>query len=87
LLIRRTKSAAEALRKSGFSQVYDLQGGYLKWTTKMKPVEGTSATKDAKAITDAELEAILAQHSVVILDFLRHGVVLYQNDASRRKTF
>ena len=65
----RSASAAEALRKNGFSQVYDLQGGYLKWTTKMKPVEGVKAAKDTKAITDAELEALLAQHSVVILDF------------------
>lgn len=65
----RSAAAAEAFRKNGFSQVYDLQGGYLKWTTKMKPVEGISAAKDAKAITDAELEALLAQHSVVILDF------------------
>ena len=65
----RSAAAAEALRKNGFSQVYDLQGGYLKWTTKMKPVEGTSAAKDSKAITEAELETLLAQHSIVILDF------------------
>lgn len=65
----RSAAATEALRKSGFSQVYDLQGGYLKWTTKMKPIEGSKEVSNSKAISDTELESMLSQHSVVILDF------------------
>ena len=65
----RSAAAAEAFKKNGFTQVYDLQGGYLKWTTKLKPIEGSKAVSNNKAITDAELDALLAQHSVVILDF------------------
>ncbi len=65
----RSAAASEILRKNGFTQVYDLQGGYLKWTSKNKPVENTQAQTNTKEISEAELNTILQKHPLVILDF------------------
>ena len=67
----RSAQAAEVLRKDGFSQVYELQGGYLKWTAQQKPVEGVPATSSVKAtaLTANELAKVLAANQLVLVDF------------------
>ena len=67
----RSAQAAEVLRKDGFSQVYELQGGYLKWTAQQKPVEGVPATSSVKAtaMTANELAKVLAANQLVLVDF------------------
>jgi thioredoxin 1 len=67
----RSAQAAEVLRKDGFSQVYELQGGYLKWTGQQKPVEGVPAKSSVKAtaMTSNELTKVLAANQLVLVDF------------------
>lgn len=65
----RSAEAAKLMREQGFTQVYELQGGYLKWTTKMKPVEGVPANTTAKTITPAELQQTIANNRLVLVDF------------------
>ncbi|MGF7215437.1 thioredoxin [Spirosoma lacussanchae] len=65
----RSAEAAKLMREQGFASVYELQGGYLKWTTKLKPIEGAKASPTAKAITPAELKALSASNQLVLVDF------------------
>ncbi len=65
----RSAEAAKLMREQGFATVYELQGGYLKWTTKLKPVEGVSLDASAKAVTPDQLQQITSSHSLVLVDF------------------
>ena len=66
----RSAKAAEQMRAQGFS-VYELQGGYLKWTTQLKPVAGVPAqpTTSAKAITPDALQKLATDTRLVLVDF------------------
>jgi thioredoxin len=64
----RSAQAAELMRKEGF-QVTELKGGYLKWTTKMKPLEGVPAVKHDVAWKKADFDAILQKETHVVVDF------------------
>lgn len=65
----RSAEAAKLLREQGYANVYELQGGYLKWTTKLKPVEGVKADASAKAVTPDQLKAIVKGNRLVLVDF------------------
>ncbi|MBB6001527.1 thioredoxin domain-containing protein [Arcicella rosea] len=65
----RSKAAAEVLKQNGFTTVYDLQGGYLKWTASNLPVEGSKENTNAKGYSKTDIEAILKENEVVVLDF------------------
>lgn len=65
----RSKAAAEVLKQNGFSSVYELQGGYLKWTANNLPVEGSKENTSAKGYSKTEIETILKENEVVVLDF------------------
>ncbi|MBC7571905.1 MAG: thioredoxin [Spirosoma sp.] len=66
----RSAQAAQQMRERGFS-VYELQGGYLKWTTQLKPIEGVPAqpATSAKAITPDALQKLTANNRLVLVDF------------------
>jgi len=65
----RSSEAAKVMREQGFSSVYELEGGYLKWTTKLKPVEGVAADQSASSISQEQLNTILINNDLVLLDF------------------
>ena len=65
----RSAGAAKLMREQGFTSVYELEGGYLKWTTKMKPLEGVKAQASAKAVTPAQLQALATSNRLVLVDF------------------
>jgi thioredoxin 1 len=65
----RSADAAKLMREQGFSTVYELQGGYLKWTTKLKPVEGVAHDQSAASISQEQLTTILTSNDLVLLDF------------------
>jgi len=64
----RSAQAAEIMRKEGF-QVTELKGGYLKWTTKMKPLEGVPSVKHDQAWKKSDFDAIIQKESHVVVDF------------------
>jgi len=66
----RSAQAAEQMREQGFS-VYEMQGGYLKWTTLLKPIEGVPAqpATSAKAITPDALRQTASDNRLVLVDF------------------
>ncbi|MES2518458.1 MAG: thioredoxin domain-containing protein [Bacteroidota bacterium] len=65
----RSAEAANIMKQNGFKEVYEMGGGYLKWTTKMKPVEGIKPMESANALTKEYLDKLLKENKVVMLDF------------------
>ncbi|MCU0467795.1 MAG: thioredoxin domain-containing protein [Arcicella sp.] len=65
----RSAEAATIFKQNGFTEVYDLGGGYLKWTTKMKPVEGVKPTDRKNALSKEYIEKSVKENKIVVLDF------------------
>ncbi len=64
----RSAQAAELMRAKGF-QVTELKGGYLKWTTKMKPLEGVPSVQHDAAWSLADFEKLTKAEDAVVVDF------------------
>lgn len=64
----RSAQAAEILRNEGF-QVTELQGGYLKWTTKLKPLEGVPNVKHDDAWDLSTFGKLIQGENAVVVDF------------------
>lgn len=64
----RSAQAAEMMRAMGF-QVTELKGGYLKWTTKMMPLEGVPTVKHDAAWSLADFEKLAKENDAVVVDF------------------
>ena len=64
----RSAQAAEIMRKEGF-QVTELQGGYLKWTTKLKPLEGVPNVKHDDAWDLSAFGKLIQGENAVVVDF------------------
>jgi thioredoxin len=66
----RSASAARELRKTGFTTVYELEGGILKWRSLGFP-EGKSSTQSTvkTGISVQQFEDSLASRGLVLVDF------------------
>ncbi len=66
----RSKTAHELLAKNGFTNIVELEGGYLKWSSENKPVEGAAkpATADGKISLD-DLKKNIKENKLVLVDF------------------
>jgi thioredoxin len=64
----RSAQAAELLKKEGY-QVTELKGGYLKWTTKLKPLEGVPAVSHDAAWDLAAFAKETKEGKAVVVDF------------------
>ncbi len=64
----RSAQAAEILRNNGY-QVTELQGGYLKWTTKLKPLEGVPSVSHDQAWDLSAFEKQIQGENAVVVDF------------------
>jgi thioredoxin 1 len=62
---QRSGEAAAKLRKAGFKQVYDLQGGIIKWRAAGLPETGHKP----KSMNKAQYEALLNSDKLVLIDF------------------
>ncbi len=63
----RTKTAGARLKSMGYTNVYELQGGYLKWTAKMLPVAGVQRNT-TPTWTSARLNSLIESQPVVLVD-------------------
>ncbi|WP_435356781.1 thioredoxin domain-containing protein [Emticicia sp. SJ17W-69] len=67
---RRSSDAAVFLRDLGFNEVYDMAGGFAKWTSSSKPyVSDNITTQPIAAFTMENLERILKTNDLVLIDF------------------
>ncbi|MHA8074862.1 thioredoxin domain-containing protein [Aquirufa sp. HETE-40SA] len=64
----RSAQAAEQMRAAGF-QVTEMKGGYLKWTTRLKPLEGVPNVKHDAAWNLGDFKKEIASSDAVVVDF------------------
>jgi thioredoxin 1 len=74
----RSAKAAEVFRKAGFTNIFDLKGGFMSWENSGKPVEkSTSVSTTVAAITKLpyhiynrkEYDSLIASGKPVLIDF------------------
>lgn len=65
----RSASAAEYLSKNGFNEIYDLQGGLLKWREANFPEEKDSTAAAIQGMNLQEFEALIQTDKYVLVDF------------------
>ncbi|KGO90253.1 thioredoxin domain-containing protein [Flavobacterium suncheonense] len=61
----RSKKAAYKLHEMGFTEVYDMEGGYIKWSATHPSAEKAAE----KGMTKSEYEKLIASDKVVVIDF------------------
>lgn len=64
----RSAKAAEILSKAGFKQIYDVQGGFVKWSGTGLPVE-EGATPPKGGMSMEEFTRLTAAGKPVLIDF------------------
>ena len=64
----RSVQAGEMLRAAGY-QVNELKGGYLKWTTKLKPLEGVPKIAHDAAWSLSDFTKRIQESDAVVVDF------------------
>lgn len=68
----RSKAAAELIAKEGFKEVYDMEGGYIKWDSENKAVKmpvSDDDEVDEKTLSFAEFDKIVSSEQPVLVDF------------------
>jgi thioredoxin 1 len=65
----RSASAAKKMRKDGFTQVFELEGGIIKWRAAGIPEDNSSSEKKPKGMSKADFEALLDRNKTVLVDF------------------
>ena len=67
---KRSTDAAIFLRGLGFKEVYDLSGGFAKWTSSSKPyISNNPNTKPIAALTIENLDEIVRSNDLVLINF------------------
>lgn len=64
----RSAAAAKHMRDLGFTTVYELDGGILKWRAQNLPETAAAASKNG-GMTESEFKAQLADDRIVLVDF------------------
>jgi thioredoxin 1 len=64
----RSSSAASTMRASGFKEVYELEGGIMKWRGANLP-ETTANTVASTGMNKQQFEAMLNSDKMVLIDF------------------
>lgn len=65
----RSHDAAEQLRSSGYTSVYELDGGLMKWRAANLPVVTSTSSPGATGMTQEEFERKLTSGKLVLVDF------------------
>ncbi|AFK01737.1 Thioredoxin domain-containing protein [Emticicia oligotrophica DSM 17448] len=66
----RSAAAALAMRESGFKEVYELEGGIMKWRGENLPeTTSSSTTNKSEGLNKSQFEALLNADKLVLVDF------------------
>ncbi len=65
----RSGAAVSSLRSKGFQQVYEMQGGIMKWNAAGLPLETTEGVDAPAGMSKADFEALYDTDKVVLVDF------------------
>lgn len=67
---RRSSDAAAFLRDLGYKEVYDMAGGFAKWTSSSKPyVSSNTTTQPIAAFTLDDLDRVVNANELILIDF------------------
>lgn len=64
----RSKGAVEKLRELGYTDVHELKGGYMKWTSKMMPIAGVARSTASPQWTPARFDSLIHAQPLVFVD-------------------
>ncbi len=64
----RSSSAANKMRSSGFAQVYEMEGGIMKWRSANLP-ETTHNTAASSGMNKQQFDALIRPDRLVLIDF------------------
>lgn len=64
----RSSAAAKKMRSDGFTQVYELSGGIMKWNSENLPVTTDNVTT-SNGMTKQQFEELLNSEKLVLIDF------------------
>jgi thioredoxin 1 len=65
----RSGAAAKALQEAGFKEIYDLQGGFLKWTSAGKKFDQNKEVTKKSGMSKEAFEKLIASDKPVLIDF------------------
>ena len=65
----RSGAAAAKMRADGFKEVYELEGGIMKWRAAGLPETTTEASTTTTGMTKAQFNALLQTDKTVLIDF------------------
>jgi thioredoxin len=65
----RSTQAAAQMRAKGFTKVYELDGGILKWNQASKPVEKSAGAVNSPGMSTEAFNQLLKSHELVLVDF------------------
>ena len=65
----RSGAAASKMRADGFKEVYELQGGILKWKSADMPVTTEITTAQSAGMTKEKFDELISSDKVVLVDF------------------
>jgi thioredoxin len=64
----RSKRAVDKLHELGYTDVHELKGGYLKWSSRMMPVEGVNRSNANPQWTTARFDSLIQKEPLVFVD-------------------
>lgn len=64
----RSSRAVAQLRDLGYTDVHELKGGYLKWSSRIMPVEGVTRSTAAPQWTQARFDSLTRAQPLVLVD-------------------
>ncbi len=65
----RSEAAAQLMAGSGFTEIYDLEGGYMGWTFEKRPVEGGMKEPPVVGMAPAVYDSLVNSEQPVLIDF------------------
>lgn len=65
----RSSSAAAQMRADGFKEVYEMNGGTMKWTAAKLPLTTDNTVVKASGMSRADYDKLLKNDKIVLIDF------------------
>ena len=66
----RSSAAAKVLYENGFKDVYEMQGGYMNWTSSGKLIDAPkNSLGESKGMTAADFKKLTSSDKLVMVDF------------------
>lgn len=65
----RSSSAAEIMTENGFKELYNMEGGMMKWAANKKPLDDGSDVPASDGLTVADFKALLETDKYVLVDY------------------